>query len=162
MILGILSDTHGRVAIAREAIKILRARDAEYFIHCGDVGDGVLAVLPQERSAFVFGNTDLDRHGYRDEAKLFSLRCMETFGELTFDGKTIAVTHGDEARTLREIRSSERFDYLLTGHTHFADDHREGRLRWINPGALHRTSRKTVATLDLKTDLLTFHEVFGS
>lgn len=159
MILGILSDTHGRMSAAREAIKILQARGAEYFVHCGDVGDGVLGILPSEKSAFVFGNNDFDRHGYRDEAKLFAIRCLEMFGELEFDGKRIAVTHGDEPRTLREIRASERFDYLLTGHTHVADDHREGTLRCINPGALHRAHKKTVATLDLKSDLLTFHEV---
>ncbi len=161
MILGILSDTHGRVAAAREAIKILRARDAEYIIHCGDVGEGVLELLPAERSAFVFGNNDFDRHGLRDEASERSIRCCETFGDLELGGRRIAVTHGDEIRILREIRATDRFDYLLTGHTHVADDHREGRLRCINPGALHRAMRKSVATLDLNTDLLTLHEVFA-
>jgi putative phosphoesterase len=161
MILGILSDTHGRVAAAREGLKILRARGAEYFIHCGDVGDGVLALLPAERCAFVFGNNDFDKHGFRDEAAIYSIRCLECFGDLELDGKRIAVTHGDDARILREIRAAERFDYLLTGHTHMAHDQREGSLRCINPGALHRAHKKTVATLDLKTDLLTFHEVEG-
>lgn len=159
MILGILSDTHGRVVVAQEAIRILRARDAEYFIHCGDVGDGVLAVLPAERSAFVFGNTDFDRHGLREEAERHAIRCCETFGDLALGGKRVAVTHGDEPRIVREIRTAGQFDYLLTGHTHVAHDFREGRLRCINPGALQRTSRKSVATLDLATDLLTLHEI---
>ena len=38
MIVGILSDTHDRVAAAAAAIERLRQHGAEYFIHCGDVG----------------------------------------------------------------------------------------------------------------------------
>lgn len=159
MILGILSDTHGRVDAARKAIRILNACGAEFFIHCGDVGDGVLPVLPERKTAFVFGNNDFDKHGFRDEAALYSIQCLENFGRLEFDGKRIAVTHGDDARVLREIRADMSIVYVFTGHTHLADDHREGATRWINPGALHRAHKKSVATLDLKTDLLTFHEV---
>lgn len=161
MIIGIWSDTHGRVAAAKEGLKILRARGAEYFIHCGDVGDGVLELMPAERSAFVFGNNDFDKHGFRDEAEIYSVRCCEPFGDIELDGKKIAFTHGDDSTILRQIRAANRFDYLFTGHTHVVDDHREGSLRCINPGALHRAYKKSVATLDLKTDLLTFHEVAG-
>lgn len=161
MIVGILSDTHGRAMAAREGLKVLHANGAEFFIHCGDVGDNVLELLPSEKSAFVFGNNDYDHAGLKRIAEIVAVRCLGAFGELELAGKRLAVTHGDDARILREIRAGNRFDYLMTGHTHVADDHREGTLRCINPGALHRAFRKTVATLDLKTDLLTHLEVRG-
>jgi hypothetical protein len=34
-----------------------------------------------------------------------------------------------------------------------------GKMRLINPGALHRAAEKTVATLDTERDLLKFHVV---
>ena len=36
MILGILSDTHGRVDAMAEAMRVLRGAGADFFIHCGD------------------------------------------------------------------------------------------------------------------------------
>lgn len=53
-------------------------------------------------------------------------------------------------------RGWARFDYILCGHTHIAADYQRGATRIINPGALHRASVHTVATLDLKTDDLRF------
>lgn len=159
MIIGILSDTHGRVDAAREAVKILRARDATFFIHCGDVGDGVLDCLPSDMSAFVFGNNDWDTTGLKREAELQSIRCLGHTGDLELAGKRIRVTHGDNQRAIDSVLKTATVDYLFTGHTHMPRDRREGSIRWINPGALFRAATKSVATLDLSTDLLTFHEV---
>ena len=39
MIVGVLSDTHGKAQMAASAVKLLLAHGAEYLIHCGDVGD---------------------------------------------------------------------------------------------------------------------------
>jgi predicted phosphodiesterase len=50
-------------------------------------------------------------------------------------------------------------DYLFTGHTHVAHDRYEGKTRLINPGALTRASRFTVALLNLETDELTSLEI---
>jgi uncharacterized protein len=159
MILGILSDTHGRSAIAAEAIKVLQARGASYFIHCGDVGDGVLELLPREASAFVFGNNDFDRHGMIDLARDRQIVCLRDGGTVKVFEKTIAVTHGDDARALQTWTTSGLNDYVFSGHTHVPHDRRLGRTRHINPGALYRAARKTVATLDLAGDLLTFHTI---
>ena len=61
MRLGILSDTHDRLARTRVAVDILRAEGAEVLIHCGDVTwrdvVPICAVLP---CYYVFGNNDSD------------------------------------------------------------------------------------------------------
>jgi predicted phosphodiesterase len=57
---------------------------------------------------------------------------------------------------MRTALESQRFDYLLHGHSHLTRDERVGRTRIINPGALHRAREKTVALLDTATDALKF------
>ena len=69
--------------------------------------------------------------------------------------KRIGVVHGhmrsDRLRVLAEHPA-----YLLFGHAHYTIDSRDGPLRRINPGALHRADEFTVALLDLESDDLRF------
>jgi predicted phosphodiesterase len=74
-------------------------------------------------------------------------------------GKRIAVTHGDHRAVVREMLDGQAHDYLLLGHTHVARDERVGRVRVINPGALHRAAVKSVALLDTSADALVFVEL---
>ena len=122
MIVGILSDTHDQYDRMGRAVRTLKERGAEFFIHCGDVCQprllDHLAGLP---SAFVWGNCDWDR--------------------------------------MAHVLNAQEHDYLLHGHTHVRRDERVGKVRIINPGALHRAREKTVAVLDTDTDRLTFVRV---
>jgi putative phosphoesterase len=157
MILGILSDTHDRERMMAAGIRALRQAGAEFFIHCGDVGgQGVLDLLAGLPAAFVWGNNDFDRRTFARYAAAIEIQCLDTFGRLELGGKSIAVTHGDDFRLIKRILTEQRDDYLLLGHTHVQSDHKEGRVRVINPGALYRAVPKTVATLDTVTDQLTF------
>lgn len=157
MILGILSDTHDRFDAAAAAVAGLRAAGAEYFLHCGDVGgEQVLDQLAGLPAAFVWGNTDWDRMTLQRYATDLGLQCYGSFGELELGGKVIALTHGDDTRAVRRVLDAQKHDYLLLGHSHVKSDQRVGRVRMINPGALHRAREKTVATLDTASDLLRF------
>lgn len=159
MKLGILSDTHGRFTTALQAVKLLQQQNVDHLIHCGDVGDtrtldALVGAIP---AAFVFGNTDYERDELRNYATLIGITCLNTYGVLTLDNKRIAITHGDDHLLMSRLkRPGQPIDYLFTGHTHVRHDQRLGPLRWINPGALHRTAVKSVATLDLTTDTLEF------
>jgi putative phosphoesterase len=154
--IGILSDTHDRAAALIKAIDALKSAGAEFFIHCGDVGSAEmldhLAGLP---AAFVWGNTDIDRAELQRHAQALNITCLGNSGILTFDGKTVGVTHGDNP-TLKQQLLAHPVDYYLHGHTHLQADERVGPARLINPGALHRAAVKTVAILDTKTDDLRF------
>jgi putative phosphoesterase len=157
MILGILSDTHDRHAAMTAGIKALKDAGAEFFIHCGDVGgELVLDQLAGLRAAFVWGNNDYERRTLAKYAQALGIQCLDVFGRLDLDGKSLAVTHGDDSRLLKRIFAEQRDDYLLLGHSHVKSDYRQGRIRVINPGALHRASPKTVATLDTSSDVLKF------
>src|SRR5205814_5224012 len=81
--------------------------------------------------------------------------CLGWGGEVTLAGKRVAVTHGHMHTDVRRLLAA-RPDYLLSGHSHHADDRRDGPTRRINPGALHRADQFTVALLDLESDEVRF------
>jgi putative phosphoesterase len=157
MLLGILSDTHGKLPATAAAVELLKSKGCEYYIHCGDVGsEDVLDHLAGLRSAFVFGNNDFDRHVFQTYARALGIVCLGTHGTLELGGRRVAVTHGDDPGLMRALLAGNP-DYLLTGHSHVSHDSRHHQTRLINPGALYRASVKSVATLDLATDQLAFH-----
>lgn len=157
MLIGIISDTHGAGAVASAAVALLSARGAQFLIHCGDVGsESVLDALSGTPSAFVWGNTDIDRAELERYAAELQIQCLGTFGELDLSGKRFAITHGDDQRLVRKILDEQQHDYLLVGHTHVPADQQIGRTRLINPGALHRAKRKTAVLLATDKDQLEF------
>jgi uncharacterized protein len=160
VVLGILSDTHGKADMAKAAVRLLIAQGAQYLIHCGDVGDeNVLDQLAGHPAMFVFGNNDWDRAGLARYAKEIGVVCGDDMGKLSFDGKLIVVTHGDDERLVQRLLDEQRIDYLFVGHTHYRSDHRQGKVRIINPGALYRAREKTVAVLDTASDVVKFHVI---
>jgi len=156
MKIGILSDTHGQREIAIRAADFLRDKGAEFLVHCGDIcGFDVLDALAGGPAAFVFGNNDFDHDELRRYARAIDVTCLGSFGMLELAGKRIAVTHGDDHPLVARLtRADPPYDYLFTGHTHVRHDQRIGTTRWINPGALYRAARKSVALLDLDNDEL--------
>lgn len=157
MLIGILSDSHDHAEAMAAGVAMLRARGAQYFLHCGDVGtERVLDHLAGLKAAFVWGNTDWDRAPLARYAETLGITCCGVFGDLTLDGKKIALLHGDDHVLKQRLLREQRHDYLLHGHTHVRLDQRVGTIRVINPGALHRASQKTVALLDTAKDTMEF------
>jgi len=156
-VIGILSDSHDRADMMSAAVRTLTANGAEFLIHCGDVGsEPVLDCLAGIPSAFVWGNNDFDRRSLQQYAEDLGIKCMGNLGELELGGKRFVVLHGDDERAKHRLLAEQRHDYLLQGHTHVPLDQPIGKVRCINPGALHRAREKTVALLDTETDRLTF------
>jgi putative phosphoesterase len=160
MRIGILSDTHDKADMAAAAIKLLRKAGAEFYIHCGDVGgQRVLDELAGLPVALVWGNNDFDRRALTKYGERLGIDIHDRLAELQLGGKKFAVTHGDDGSLFRLLMEQQRHDYLLFGHSHELHDSREGRMRLINPGALYRARRKTVALLETETDVLEVIEV---
>jgi putative phosphoesterase len=160
MILGLLSDSHGRADRVRKAVALLENSGAEQFIHCGDVGGiEVFGEFVGRKLRFVWGNTDYITPAVSAYLETVGLSAPQIAPlEFTLAGRAIQVFHGHEAG-FRTAISHPTGDYIFHGHTHAARDERFGRTRIINPGALQRAAVYTVATLDLATDRLTFHEL---
>ena len=162
MLLGIISDTHDEKERTQDAVNLLCESGAEALIHCGDITRAsileICSVLP---CWFVFGNHDADNVPELEQVAIdLGVTCLGWVGELELNGRLIAVAHGHMRYDIRRLLKS-RPHYLLTGHSHFADDTLEGVVRRINPGALHRADEPTVGLLDLKEDrleLIAIHE----
>jgi uncharacterized protein len=154
--LGVLSDTHDRPDTAAAGIATLSAAGAQFLIHCGDVGgQRILDLLAGLPSLFVWGNNDYDRASLARYAEEIGVQCAGDFADLQLANKKIAVTHGDNPRLMQQATANDSpYDYLFIGHSHIPSDQRKGRLRIINPGALHRAAKKTVAIVDLKEDVV--------
>ena len=162
MLVGILSDTHDKLPAMRAGMHCLAVNGAKFFIHCGDVGgETILDCLAGHPAAFVWGNNDWDRAGMVEYANGLGIQCLHTGGAVELQGKSLFVTHGDDAPLIRKVIKDQQHDYLLLGHTHTPLDEREGRVHVINPGALYRAAKKTVALLDLDRDVVQFLEVPG-
>jgi hypothetical protein len=156
MIIGIISDTHDRLARTTRAVSLLVNEGAQALIHCGDLtSPKIVEECGRIPSYFVFGNNDFDERGLTDAIASVGGLCLSRGGELTLANRRIAVTHGDIHREMTRLAAAEP-DYLLFGHSHMLHDEKVGLTRWINPGALHRAEKWTVALLDLATDKLAF------
>lgn len=160
MLIGILSDSHGRHEPVRKAAKLFGELGCERVFHCGDVGGiPVFEELLDRPLHFVWGNTDMPAScdlAFLEKADVPAPSEVPVLAELA--GKRIALFHGHEREFYRAVTDYDA-DYVLHGHTHEKRDERIGGVRVINPGALHRARQRTVATLDLATDTLQFHTI---
>ena len=157
MLIGILSDTHDHLERCRRGVEVLKTAGADVLVHCGDLTCAEIvdecAVLP---FYFVYGNHDADNVPELQQATHeYGVTCLEWGGEFSKNGKRIAVVHGHMTMDLKPLLEAEP-DYLPSGHSHIARDWREGGTRRINPGALYRASRLTVAMLDVERDVVEF------
>ena len=169
-VIGLLSDSHGRAAITRRAVRLLAHQGAEMLLHLGDVGSTtVIDALVADtdtmgrvgESRLVFGNTDFDIDQLGRYAAMLGIGVDHPVGTLDCDGRRIVFTHGDDESAMRNA-VRQQAAYLCHGHSHEKRDERIGQTRVINPGALFRAAQPTVATLDTATDRVTFFGVDGS
>jgi len=155
---GLLSDSHGRVERTRRAIERLLAIGVDELIHLGDIEtESVIDALVGHPVRLVFGNCD-DVRALSRYCEYMSLAHQHPAGRIDVGGRSIVYTHGHLNGELSGALDSG-VDYLLHGHTHEIRDERIGPTRIINPGALHRASRYTVAVLDVFDDSVVTIEV---
>lgn len=108
----------------------------------------------------VFGNTDWDARALAGYARNMGMSVHDPSGQLEIDGSTIAFTHGHLESIVGGLLKQQP-DYLLHGHTHRVQDKMYGTTRVINPGALFRASKYTVATLTPATGAFEVLELNG-
>jgi hypothetical protein len=166
MRIGIVSDTHGRIAIQARALAVLADRSIEVLAHCGDLGS--TQCLEQLTSLgvpvyAVLGNTDQAESEFTQAARACGAALGRKWLAVPLEaGRSAAVTHGNDAALLAELIRGESHAYVLHGHTHRARDEQIGGVRVINPGALHNSrspGHPTVAVLDAAADTVEFLDV---
>jgi putative phosphoesterase len=152
MLIAVLSDSHSNLANIELALARLRGSGVEHVFHCGDIdGPEAATMFGEFPTSFVFGNVDLALDTIREAIEKSGNRCFGRLCETELAGCRIAMQHGDDARSLRSLEQSGRYDFLFYGHTHVAEQHYTGPTLVVNPGALHRARIKSLALIDLST-----------
>jgi putative phosphoesterase len=152
MRIGVISDTHGHTANTLAAVRMLESLDVQAVLHCGDIGSpGIPKLLAAWPAHFVFGNCDGDPDALRGAIEQAGMACYGRFGNLELAGRRIALIHSDDAKLFRRVTTSGEYDLVCYGHTHQAEQHREGKTLVVNPGALFRATPHSIAVVDLGT-----------
>ncbi len=149
MRIAVISDTHNRAGSVQNALQTMAERQVELIIHCGDIQDGATVRLFPAHTHFVFGNCDYDRADIERAAADIGASLHGAWGQLDLAGQALAFVHGDDRSMLHDLEHADAFDFLFHGHTHIAKEHRTGKTRIINPGALQRVPVRTFLLLDL-------------
>jgi len=139
MLVGIISDTHG--LLRPEALQALQGVDA--IVHAGDVGQPeVLHKLKQIAPVFaVRGNVDTE--AWAQELPVSTV--------VEVNGASFYVLHN-----LRELDlkpDAAKFDFVVSGHTHQAQQFERRGVLYVNPGSAGPRRFHlpvTVALLDLR------------
>jgi uncharacterized protein len=149
MRIAIISDTHSRTVSVVRALAIITERNVDAILHCGDICDAETVRLFPAHTHFVFGNCDYARSEIERAVRDSGATLHGAWGHLEFAGCSLAFTHGDDHQRLHDLEHADAFDFLFHGHTHVAKEHRTGKTRVINPGALQRVTRRTFVILEL-------------
>jgi len=152
VLLGVVSDTHGHVTNARAAVRMLESFAVEAVLHCGDIGsESIVPLFAAWPTHFVFGNVDGGSlaAGLAAAIENAGLTCDGRFGSFELAGTKIALLHGDDGRLLEETIQAGQHQLVCHGHTHLTRLERIGSTLVLNPGALYRAAKHTIATIEL-------------
>jgi putative phosphoesterase len=152
MRIGIVSDTHSRLATVEKALAELERRRVEMVLHCGDIEDAnTVKLFSTFPTHFVLGNCDTDSEELRRAISEAGGELHKHFGSIDLGRFHIAWIHGDNHRLMQDLEKAAHYDFLFYGHTHYAEQHRTGPTLMVNPGALHRAKPKSFAVLDVES-----------
>ncbi|MCC7474514.1 MAG: YfcE family phosphodiesterase [Pirellulales bacterium] len=150
MRLGIISDTHGQVDLARYAVRMLESLEVETVLHCGDIGSIAVAELfAPWPTHFVLGNCDDISPAFAEAIRQTGQTCHGQFGDLVFEGVRVALLHSHDRRRFRQAIEQGEYGLVCYGHTHIAAIDHHGGTIVLNPGAIYRADPPSLAVIDL-------------
>ena len=160
MLVGVVSDTHDNLDLARSAVETFEERGVEAVIHCGDVvAPFTAAVFDREFDFYaVRGNND-GEWALADAIAVFGTYCGE-MAELELGGAEFAVYHGTAEPIVDALVACGEYDYVCRGHTHERTiEGRDGTVH-LNPGGLPIKGGDDayhVATIDTASGVVEHH-----
>jgi putative phosphoesterase len=152
MIIGVLADTHDNITATKKAVEFFAESKVDLIVHVGDV------VAPFALEAFmglkiplkgVFGNNDGDKTNLNRKLEEIDAE-FKDFVEFECDGKKVAAYHGTHPQILDALIKSQKYDILITAHTHQPETTLDENTLIVNPGETcgYLTGVQTVALVD--------------
>lgn len=135
MLLGVISDTHDRMPVIKQAVALFNERKVAAVLHCGDfVAPFALLPFMELKCPFyaVFGNNDGEREGLK---KLFAANGW-TLNDRPWSfallGYMITMLH--EPTLVKKLVSEGSEDLIVNGHTHEPRFEKNKKTMVVNPG----------------------------
>lgn len=148
----VISDTHGDIDKAEEAIK--NNINVDLIIHLGDYfrdAQRLSNMFPDIPIEYIYGNSD------------FMIGDVPAEKVLEFEGKKIFITHGHrysvkwDYEKLYKKAEEMHVDLILFGHTHVADLVEKDTCTILNPGSIsdpRDDTGESYALIEIKEDKL--------
>ncbi len=159
LLVGILSDSHDDLNSLERAMEILQRTGVDEIIHLGDLVSP-FALKPIINSGIPF----ILLRGNNDAESLVTIMTLESNNiyyssptEIELNEKKTLIFHGFGSKDLTEFiaiqaASSEKYEFVLYGHTHELHIEKIDSSMVINPGEVcgKLTGRRTIVILDTR------------
>jgi putative phosphoesterase len=155
--IGVFSDSHDHLMNIRKVIDRFIEFKVDKIVHCGDMispfikrAMTALDPFPEIERIGVYGNNDGERAGLRKLLKNI-LEIQGDLHEIVWDGISIVIYHGTDARILNALIASKKYQLVLYGHTHQFRNEVIDEVLVVNPGETcgYLTEKATFAIIDL-------------
>tara|TARA_Y100000310_G_scaffold339022_1_gene430383 strand:- start:12854 stop:13345 length:492 start_codon:yes stop_codon:yes gene_type:complete len=161
--IGLISDTHDNIPNIIKAVNIFKEKKVEFVLHLGDViAPATIKFFEGLDMRFVKGNCDGDIELLKEKIEGINGKFYNVLKRLKYKDKVLMLFHGKPGEELDQLIKSERYDYVLHGHTHKKRDEKVGKTRVVNPGGHYLAPEQkehTIALLDVEKDQLEFVEI---
>ena len=138
--IGIISDTHDNINIAKKAVQYFNSNKIDYCLHAGDIIAPFMAKLVfndlvcKENLILVQGNNDGEITGNRLNFTKIGSKFAGNYYVGTIDNKKIFMQHDIDPTILESLASSNKIDIIIYGHTHEPEIKKIGKTIIMNPG----------------------------
>ncbi len=145
MKIGIIADIHDNLRFLNKILDYLNKQKIDLLIHCGDWGQPFTMRTFTKLNCpikSVLGNADADIQKFQyqlqnlEMLKNLNLDIHERFYDLKFDGRRIAVFHGNDEDLNKLLIECQLFDVVCIGHDHKPRIEKVKKTLVINPGSL--------------------------
>ncbi len=150
MLVGVLSDTHDRMPLIRQALELFADRNVEAVIHAGDICSPFAAKALKDVESrcplyVILGNNEGEMAGLKGVLPKLTQGPLK----LEWDGRKVLVHHFDQWCDPTDIAWA---DVVVSGHTHeVVKEVRDGTL-FLNPGECCGWVNGTCTVALLETD----------
>ena len=154
MKIAIISDTHDDVENTKVALNQIKKEKISNLIHLGDLCSPFMIDLLKDFKVYmVFGNNDADIYRIMTKIQNLHFKVNDQMLELKLKGKLFALYHGTSSEITSALIHSNKYDYVLHGHTHIVRNEKIKNTTVLNPGtlnkALSKNKKSTYMILDL-------------
>ena len=135
MKIGLISDIHDNIQNTENAIMSFKDKNVEIVIHAGDiVSPETVELFDGMRLIVVLGNNDLEVRELTSAFDKLGRQLKGEFCEIEQDKLIFAVYHGTDSRRKESLIQCGKYDVVICGHTHRAQNRKVGKTLIINPG----------------------------